>query len=148
MNKGGTMQFNEFKFTMVHAVHSIACASVGCEQGGGVVPGGDACAFIVTTPDGHVIYHAGDTDVFSDMQIFSELHQPSVALLPIGDCFTMGPKGAAYAVNKLLLSVKTVIPMHYGTFPLLTGTPEEMVAHVTRADVCVRTLAPGETLAL
>jgi L-ascorbate metabolism protein UlaG (beta-lactamase superfamily) len=89
------------------------------------------------------VYHAGDTGVFSDMGLIRELYEPAVVLLPIGDRFTMGPREAAYACG--LLKPKVVIPMHYGTFPLLTGTPEEFQKLVADKDVEVVVLAPGET---
>jgi L-ascorbate metabolism protein UlaG (beta-lactamase superfamily) len=82
--------------------------------------------FIVRLPGGVGVYHAGDTAVFGDMKLIGEIYKPDVALLPIGDGFTMGPRGAAFAIR--LLGVKHVIPMHYATFPMLTGTPEEFQA--------------------
>eukprot|EP00128_Syssomonas_multiformis_P004471 Colp12_sorted_trinity150504_noHs@10585 len=143
MNKGGTVDINGLKATMVNAIHSGACGTAHP-----LVPGGDAGGFVVTVPNGHSIYHAGDTDVFGDMKIVSDLYKPDVALLPIGGHYTMGPQGAAYAINNLLLTVKIVVPMHFGTFPLLAGTPSELQRGLTRKDVNICKLNPGESFAL
>jgi L-ascorbate metabolism protein UlaG (beta-lactamase superfamily) len=92
-------------------------------------------------------YHAGDTAVFGDMRLIGELYQPDIALLPIGGHFTMGPREAALAVD--LLGVKQVLPIHYGTFPILAGTPEELRAELRArrlASVTVHELEPGGTL--
>ena len=80
--------------------------------------------------DGYKLYFAGDTNVFGDMQLIARIYEPDVAVLPIGDHFTMGPREAAVALE--LLGAKRCIPSHYGTFPILTGTPEQL-----------RELAPG-----
>jgi L-ascorbate metabolism protein UlaG (beta-lactamase superfamily) len=88
--------------------------------------GGEPGGFVLQIP--HLngrIYHGGDTNVFSDMKIIEDLYQPNILMIPIGDRFTMGPQGAAYAVKNFFHSAKHIIPMHYGTFPLLTGTLEE-----------------------
>lgn len=104
---------------MTHALHS-SCF----EEDGKIIYGGEAAGFVITIPDGRRIYFAGDTAVFGDMRLIGELHHPDLAMLPIGDLYTMGPKEAAMACN--LLAVKRVIPMHWGTFPALTGTPEQL----------------------
>ena len=88
------------------------------------------------------IYHAGDTNVFGDMKIIHDLYAPDIAMLPIGDHYTMSPREAAYACN--LLQAKTVIPMHFGTFPVLTGKPSELQRLVPNIEV--REMKPGETL--
>ena len=119
MNKGGTLDFGFCTVTMVSADHSS-----GCLADHGLVVGGEAAGFVITAHD-FAIYHAGDTNVFGDMSIISELYAPTHVLIPIGGHFTMGPNEAAYAVAKFLLSAKIVIPMHFGTFPLLKGTVEE-----------------------
>lgn len=119
MNKGGTVDFGFCKVTMVSADHSS-----GCMTDHGLTVGGEPAGYVVRAHD-FGVYHAGDTNVFTDMGIISELYQPTHALLPIGGHFTMGPEEAAYAVTKFLQSVKVVIPMHYATFPMLTGTLEE-----------------------
>ena len=95
--------------------------------------------------NGVKIYHAGDTNVFGDMKIIHELYHPEVALLPIGDVFTMGPREATYACG--LLRPKLVVPMHFGTFPVLTGTPQDLERRVKELGVAVKALKPGETLA-
>ncbi|HEX4426765.1 MAG TPA: metal-dependent hydrolase [Terriglobales bacterium] len=116
MNKGGTQTVDDIKVTMVHADHSC-----GIQDGDDMVYGGEACGYVIEFSNGIKIYHAGDTNVFGDMAIIRELYAPDIAMLPIGDHYTMGPREAAYACN--LLKAKTVIPMHFATFPVLTGTP-------------------------
>jgi L-ascorbate metabolism protein UlaG (beta-lactamase superfamily) len=141
MNKGGTQEVAGLKFTMVHATHSS-----GIEDGGQVVYGGEACGYIVTLEDGTRIYHAGDTGVHADMALIAELYEPEIALLPIGDLFTMGPREAAVAVR--LLKPKYVVPAHYGTFPALTGTPDALREELKKLGVNTElvVLRPGETL--
>jgi L-ascorbate metabolism protein UlaG (beta-lactamase superfamily) len=90
------------------------------------------------------IYLAGDTSLFGDMKLFKELYEPAVAVLPIGDNFTMGPKHAALAAQ--YLGVKTVVPVHYGTFAALTGTPDELKAHLEGTGISVLAPKPGESL--
>jgi L-ascorbate metabolism protein UlaG (beta-lactamase superfamily) len=119
MNKGGTQKVGEVEVTMVHALHSC-----GIQDGDEIVYGGDACGYIIRLPGGLKIYHAGDTAVFGDMKIIGELYEPDVAMLPIGDFYTMGPREAALAIR--LLGVHHVIPMHFGTFPALVGTPDAL----------------------
>ena len=118
-NKGGTIEIAGCKVHMTHAVHSC-----GITDGDQIIYGGEAAGYVIEFEDGFKIYHAGDTAVFSDMSLIGRLLQPDIALLPIGDHYTMGPRSAAEAVR--LLDVKTVIPMHFGTFPILVGTPEEL----------------------
>lgn len=140
MNKGGTQDINGIKVTMVNAYHSG-----GIVDGDKLVYGGEAAGYIVEFENGFRLYHAGDTNVFGDMKLIGELYRPELAMLPIGDHFTMGPKEAARACR--LLGVKRVIPMHHGTFPLLTGTPEAF-RQATRelAGLELFELKPGETL--
>ena len=116
MNKGGTQTVAGVKVTMVHAVHSC-----GIQDGDEIVYGGEACGYVLEFSNGVKLYHAGDTNVFSDMAIIRDLYAPKICMLPIGDHFTMSPREAAYACK--LLQPETVIPMHFGTFPMLTGTP-------------------------
>jgi len=140
MSKGGTQKVGEIEVTMVHAIHSS-----GIEDDGKVVYAGEPCGFIIRLPGGLSLYHAGDTAVFGDMKLIGELYAPEVACLPIGDLYTMGPREAALAIR--LLGVHHVIPMHYGTFPVLTGTPEklrEMTQDI--AGLEIHTLKPGESL--
>ncbi len=119
MNKGGTQKAGEIEVTMVHALHSS-----GIQDGGQMIYGGEAAGLVIRLPGELTIYYAGDTDVFGDMTLIGELHAPDLALLPIGDHYTMGPREAAMAIR--LLGVHHVVPMHYGTFPILTGTPEKL----------------------
>lgn len=119
MNKGGTQLVGPLKVTMTHAVHSC-----GIQDGDQIIYGGEAAGYILHLPDERTIYFSGDTNVFSDMQLIEKLYRPDLAFLPIGDLFTMGPREAALACR--LLKAKKVIPMHFGTFPPLTGTPDEL----------------------
>lgn len=137
MNKGGTQAVADIKVTMVHADHSC-----GIQDGDQMVYGGEACGYVITFENGVKIYHAGDTNVFGDMKIIRELYGPEIAMIPIGDHFTMSPREAAYAVN--LLQPKTVIPMHFGTFPVLTGRPSELAKLVPNIEVLE--LKPGQTI--
>ncbi len=138
MNKGGTQTVENVKITMVHAVHSCGIQ----EDDGSIIYGGEACGYVLEFSDGLRIYHAGDTAAFADMQIISDIYEPDVAMLPIGDHFTMGPREAAYAIE--MLEPRLVIPMHYGTFPMLTGTPEELEAMADELDFEMLTMKPGE----
>jgi L-ascorbate metabolism protein UlaG (beta-lactamase superfamily) len=137
MGKGGTQTVGDIKVTMVHATHSA-----GIEDGDQVIYGGEPCGYVIEFANGVKIYHAGDTSVFSDMQIIRELYAPQIALLPIGDHYTMGPREAAYACK--LLQPKTVIPMHWGTFPVLTGTPDALRKLVSGVEVVE--MKPGQTI--
>jgi L-ascorbate metabolism protein UlaG (beta-lactamase superfamily) len=138
MNKGGTAEAQGVRFTMVHAVHSC-----GITDGDQILYGGEAAGYVIEFPGGLRIYYAGDTTVFSDMEIIGELYNPDVCFLPIGDFYTMSPKEAAYAID--LLDAEVVVPMHYGTFPVLTGTPDEL-QKLVGDDVEVVRVSPGETL--
>src|SRR5215471_20553823 len=137
MNKGGTQQVGDIKVTMVHADHSC-----GIQDGDQLIYGGEACGYVVEFDNGVKIYHAGDTNVFGDMAIIRDLYAPQIAMLPIGDHYTMSPREAAYACN--LLQPQTVVPMHFATFPVLTGRPSEL--HKLVKNVEVREMKPGETI--
>lgn len=140
MNKGGTVEVAGCKVHMTHAVHSC-----GITDGDQILYGGEAAGYVIEFSNGFRLYHAGDTAVFSDMALIGKLLKPDVALLPIGDWYTMGPVSAAEAVR--LLGVKTVVPMHFGTFPVLTGTPQQLrdaASDVSGLDVI--DLSPGETV--
>ncbi len=137
MNKGGTQTVDDIKVTMVHADHSC-----GIQDGDQLVYGGEACGYVIEFSNGLKIYHAGDTNVFGDMRIIQELYSPDIAMLPIGDHYTMGPREAAYAVN--LLKPKTVIPMHFGTFPVLVGRPSQLQKLVPAVEVTE--MNPGVTV--
>jgi L-ascorbate metabolism protein UlaG (beta-lactamase superfamily) len=140
MNKGGTLAINGLKITMTTAIHSSTA-----EVEGRMVSAGDPGGFVVTFANGFAVYHAGDTAVFKDMELIRELYQPEVALLPIGSHYVMDPREAALACR--LLKPRFVIPMHYGTFPVLTGTAEELVALLKdQPETQVLTLKPGETV--
>jgi L-ascorbate metabolism protein UlaG (beta-lactamase superfamily) len=138
MALGGTVQLDDVAATMVEAVHSSSAQD---EKGTHYV--GVAAGFVLTITDGPVLYHAGDTAVFSDMKLIRELYRPDVAMLPIGGHFTMGPREAAMAVR--FLEPKIVLPLHFGTFPPLKGTPEQLAA-LLDAGVRVARLAPGESI--
>ena len=137
MNKGGTQAVGDIKVTMVHADHSC-----GILDGDQIIYGGEACGFVIEFQNGLKIYHAGDTAVFGDMQLIRELYAPDIALLPIGDHYVMSPREAAYACK--LLKPKAVVPMHFGTFPVLIGTPAQFKQLVK--DVEVVEMKPGQTL--
>ena len=107
-----------------------------------MIYGGEAVGYVIEFSSGLKIYHAGDTNVFSDMKIIHELYAPEIACLPIGDHYTMSPREAAYAVG--LLKAKTIIPMHFATFPVLTGRPGELQKLVPNVEV--REMKPGETV--
>jgi L-ascorbate metabolism protein UlaG (beta-lactamase superfamily) len=121
MNKGGSQTVAGVTVTMTHAVHSC-----GIKEGDQIIYGGEASGYVMRLPDGRSLYFAGDTNVFSDMALIEQLYHPELAILPIGDLFTMSPREAALACS--LLKAKRVIPMHFGTFPLLTGRPEQLAA--------------------
>ncbi len=140
MNKGGTVTVDGVKATMVTANHSSSVT----EEDGTTIYTGEPAGFVLEFANGYKIYHAGDTNVFSDMEIIGELYKPDLALLPIGGHFTMGPREAAYAVK--LLKVPAILPMHYGTFPLLTGTLEEFLKLTASMDVEIVDLEVGGTL--
>lgn len=139
MNVGGSQEALGLKVTQVHAVHSS-----GIEDAGKVIDGGVATGFVVRLPGGYTFYHAGDTALFSDMQLIAELYRPKLAFLPIGDHFTMDPVQAALACR--FLEVREVIPIHWGTFPLLTGTPQQLEDELGNlgGNCRVITLEPGE----
>jgi L-ascorbate metabolism protein UlaG (beta-lactamase superfamily) len=141
MNKGGTMAVAGLKVTMTHAVHSSAVD----EGGGRLVAAGDPGGFVVQFPNGFVVYHAGDTAVFKDMELIRELYHPELAMLPIGSHYVMSPAEAALACR--MLQPRWVIPMHYGTFPVLTGTPAELIGLLQdQPGIKIIALKPGETV--
>jgi L-ascorbate metabolism protein UlaG (beta-lactamase superfamily) len=136
MNKGGTVTARGVEITMVHAAHSAADWAAHQKV---VLNLGEPVGFVLQLENGRRVYFAGDTDVFGDMTLIGELHRPDVAFLPIGGHFTMGPRGAAKAVE--LLGVSTVVPIHWGTFPILAGTPDQL-----RAELSDRGLGSVEVL--
>jgi L-ascorbate metabolism protein UlaG (beta-lactamase superfamily) len=138
MNKGGTIDVGGVKLTLTHGNHSSSVFVDGAFQ-----YTGESCGFVVEVEDGLKLYFSGDTNVFGDMSLISRIYAPDVAVLPIGDHFTMGPREAAVALE--LLGVTRCVPCHYGTFPLLTGTPEKL-RELAPAGVEVLAPEPGETL--
>jgi L-ascorbate metabolism protein UlaG (beta-lactamase superfamily) len=143
MNLGGTVQIADLSATMVEAKHSA-----GAEDEKGIHYVGVAAGFVLTIAHGPVLYHAGDTTVFRDMELIRKLYQPSVAMLPIGGHYTMGPVEAALAVR--FLSPKVVLPIHFGTFPPLKGTPQQLAAQLDAqvdAGVQIVSWKPGEEYA-
>ena len=140
ISKGGSQTVGDFTVTMTHAFHSNSIDEDGQRKYAGE-PGG----YILKLPGQVTLYHAGDTTVFGDMKLIGEMYKPDLALLPIGDVFTMGPKEAAMATR--LLGVKHVIPMHYATFPLLTGTPQALKEESKDIPgLELHVIQPGETL--
>jgi L-ascorbate metabolism protein UlaG (beta-lactamase superfamily) len=120
-NKGGTVEAAGLRITMVSADHSAGDWNAGGET---TLYLGDPAGFVIELEDGYRIYHSGDTEVFSDLRLIGELHRPDIAMLPIGGHFTMDPVRAAMAVE--FLGVDEVVPLHYGTFPILAGTPAQL----------------------
>lgn len=141
MNKGGTQEVLGLGVTMVHATHSS-----GIVDGERILYGGDPAGYVIELENGKRLYHAGDTAVFPGMELIAELYAPDVSILPIGDHFTMGPREAAKACE--LLGARRVIPMHYGTFPVLTGTPDAFREACAARGLDVEVIAPepGETV--
>ena len=135
-NKGGTVEIDGVRVTLTNAFHSSS-ADDGTYTG-------ESCGLVVAAEGMPTLYFAGDTCVFGDMQLIARLYEPEIAILPIGDHFTMDPREAAVALE--LLGNPRCVPCHYGTFPLLTGTPDELQR--LAPDVQMHVLEPGETLEL
>jgi L-ascorbate metabolism protein UlaG (beta-lactamase superfamily) len=143
MNKGGSTEAEGVRVTLTHAHHSSSFE----EDDGTIVYLGEPAGLIVTLENGFRIYHTGDTCVFGDMALIGELYSPDVMILPVGDFFTMGPFEAAKAVE--LVGVRQVIPTHYGTFPVLTGTLEAFREELARrglGEIAVLGTEPGGTI--
>ena len=136
-NKGGTIEVEGIRITLTSGNHSSST-----DDG---TYSGESCGIVLGLEDGLKLYYAGDTNVFGDMALIARIYRPDVAILPIGDHFTMGPREAAVAVE--LLGVRRVVPCHYGTFPLLHGTPSEL-RDLVPAGVEVLAPEPGETVQL
>jgi L-ascorbate metabolism protein UlaG (beta-lactamase superfamily) len=137
-NQGGTIEIDGIKVTLVHAEHSC-----GISDGDQIIYGGQACGLVIEFENGFTVYFAGDTDVFGDMAVIAELSRFDVAFLPIGGFYTMGPDRAAKAVS--LLGVKTVVPMHFATFPALLGRPSAL-QELVGSGVHVLDIKPGDTV--
>jgi L-ascorbate metabolism protein UlaG (beta-lactamase superfamily) len=138
MGIGGTLAVAGLEVTMVPALHTSSAI-----ENGPPVYVGLATGFVVRMETEQTIYFAGDTALFGDMRLIAEIHRPDIAFLPIGDRYTMGPEAAALACR--MLGVRQVVPMHYGTFPELTGTPERLETLLAPHGVDVLVLKPGET---
>ena len=138
MGIGGTATVAGLEITMVPAIHTSSVV-----ENDTIVYLGQAAGFVVKMENGQSFYFAGDTALFGDMRLIGEMHAPEIAFLPIGDHYTMGPDAAARAAR--LLGVRQVVPMHYGTFPILTGTPDRLKTLLDPHGIDVLVLQPGET---
>lgn len=138
MGIGGTQEIAGVTITMTQAAHSGSI-----DDGWPAAYAGGATGFVLRAPGTPTIYFAGDTGIFGDMKIIAEIYKPEIAFLPIGDLYTMGPDTAALAAR--WLGVRQVVPMHWGTFPVLTGTPDELEAQLKGSGIEVLRLKPGET---
>ena len=138
MNIGGTIAVAGLRVTMVPAIHTSSVIEKDT-----TVYLGNPAGFVVRMENDQAFYFAGDTALFGDMRLIAEMHAPQIAFLPIGDHFTMGPEAAAVAAR--LLGVRQVVPMHYGTFPVLTGTPERLAQLLEPLGIDLLVLKPGET---
>lgn len=139
MNIGGTYRHADVALTQTQALHTS-----GLMEGEKFVYGGVPTGFVLTIDNGPVLYHSGDTAVFSDMQLIRDLYAPEFGMLSIGDHYTMGPKAAALAVK--FLGLKQVLPIHFGTFPPLTGRPDELEKHLNDSTIKVHKIQPGESV--
>lgn len=140
MNFGGIVKYNDIKIAMVPSSHSAGFA-----DGDNMTYMGTAGGYVIAFPDGNIFYHCGDTGVSAEMNIIRDLYCPTIGLLAIGGHYTMGPKQAAYAASEIL-HLNNVIPIHYGTFDLLAGTPEKLEKHLDGKGVIVNALKPGESI--
>lgn len=136
MNKGGTQEAAGVRFTMTQALHSSSTPDGRYA--------GEPAGYVIELENGLRLYAAGDTAVFGDMALIGRIYRPDVAILPIGDWYTMGPREAAVALE--LLGCRRCIPVHYGTFPMLTGRPDEL--RELSPDVEVLAVEPGQTVEL
>jgi L-ascorbate metabolism protein UlaG (beta-lactamase superfamily) len=134
LNKGGSREIDGIRFTLVNAFHSSSADGEGYT--------GEACGIVVRLEEGKTVYFAGDTCVFGDMALIARIYKPVVAVLPIGDFFTMGPMEAAVALE--LLGNPRCVPCHWGTFPRLTGTPDELAR--IAPDASVERIEPGDSI--
>jgi len=141
MNKGGCQTIDNIKFVMTHAQHISGIK----EDDGTIIYAGEPGGYVIEFENNYSIYHAGDTNLFGDMKLIAELYSPDLSMLPIGDVFTMSPYEASHACR--FLKSRYVIPMHYATFPLLSGTPEELRKLTGDLEEFeILTLKPGEVL--
>ena len=137
-NKGGTVDVDGIRITLTNAHHSSSTF-----EDGRFLYLGEPAGLVIEAENGTKLYFAGDTCVFGDMQLIGRIYEPDVAVLPIGDHYTMGPREAAVALE--LLGVRRCVPCHYGTFPLLTGTPQRL-RELAPSGVEVLAPEPGETI--
>ena len=138
LNFGGSISIAGLQVALVPAVHTSSVVENDVN-----VYLGEPAGFVITLETGQRVYFAGDTALFGDMRLIAELYAPEIAFLPIGDYYTMGPEAAARACQ--MLGIRQVVPMHYGTFPILTGTPERLKELVDPLGIDVLILKPGET---
>ncbi|HYA07943.1 MAG TPA: metal-dependent hydrolase [Gaiellaceae bacterium] len=136
-NKGGTVDVDGVQFTLTNAFHS------GAGPDGSYV--GEPSGIVVRVENGTTVYFAGDTCVFGDMQLIGRIYEPDVAVIPIGDHYTMGPREAAVALE--LLGTKRCVPCHWGTFPVLTGTPQKL-KELAPAGVQIEMIEPGDSVTI
>jgi L-ascorbate metabolism protein UlaG (beta-lactamase superfamily) len=139
MNLGGSHQHADVTLTLTEARHSSSV-----HDGGAIIYLGDPASFVIAIDNSPTLYHAGDTAVFSDMKLIGDLYHPDLVMLPIGDHYTMGPKGAAVAAK--FLGAKTVLPIHFGTFPPLIGTPAALEKELAGSGIAVLHTDPGKTI--
>ena len=140
MNPGGTLHMLGLSITMVPAMHSSSV-----EEDGQIIYLGVATGYVITFEDGLTIYYSGDTSIFGDMRLIGEYYKPDVVLIPIGGHFVMDPRDAAHATREML-KPKHAIPIHYGTFPVLKGTPQEYQSALGQTSTQVHPLSPGDKL--
>ena len=142
MNKGGRVEARGLGISMFRAEHSAADWSA---AGEGPLHLGEPVGFSIELEDGRRVLYTGDTDVFGDMALIGEMHRPDIAIMPIGGHYTMGPRGAARAAQ--MLGVQAVIPVHYGTFPILAGTPDELRTEIASLGASIEVVAPERGVA-
>ncbi|MHA2098523.1 MAG: metal-dependent hydrolase [Candidatus Kariarchaeaceae archaeon] len=136
MNYGGIVKHGEIKIAMVPSSHSS-----GLSDDEGMQYMGTPAGYVIAFPDGNIFYHCGDTGVTAEMGITKDLYAPTIGLLAIGGHYTMGPKQAAYAAK--MMNLRAVIPIHWGTFPLLAGNPDKLKTHLDETSIEVKALEPG-----
>jgi len=130
-NPGGTIDCGDFDVTFVKAYHSSSTT-----VDGQVIYLGNPCGLIIRAKDCPVVYHMGDTEIFGDMALINEIYAPTIGLVPIGDRFTMGARTAAMACERYF-KFDSIIPIHYGTFPIIDQTPDKFIAEAKGQNVVV-----------
>jgi L-ascorbate metabolism protein UlaG (beta-lactamase superfamily) len=146
--KGGTVTplGPSIKITQVRAEHSSEVTVVDPDtKKSTTYPGGEPAGFVVELENGFKLYHMGDTGLFGDMRLIGEYYKPDLVLMPIGGHFVMDPRDAAYATREMLKS-RYVVPIHYGTFPVLKGTPQEYQQFLGQTTTQVFPLNPGDVV--